>query len=276
MILLISPLKAYATRRLLEEARLMNAGIELVDADQLAKQNFKIDIAKFNALFIRSAFPYFNELKVLAQKLSLAKKYVVDNEFIASGFEVSKWHMYEQLKSADLPMPKTFKLFELGFDSNFKKFPLVLKWQYGFGGKFVHLVRTKDQFKKILAEYPKDQIIVQEYIEADFEYMVMIVGGKSLPKILKFQIKKPINGQPFNYDPYKFFVLNAEINKQVVEIAEKAAMATGKELCKVDILQKGNKFYILEVNRCPSLLPFEPYTKLNVAKIYLDYINSRI
>ena len=67
-------------------------------------------------------------------------------------------------------------------------FPLILKWQYGFGSHHVFLVADSNRLEEIVSLYPKDELIVQEYVEADCEYKIITVGYKSLPLITKYTI----------------------------------------------------------------------------------------
>lgn len=118
---------------------------------------------------------------------------------------------------------------------------------------------------------------MQEFIAADCEYKVITVGYKALPVILKFATH-PITNRP-DFNNYSVIGLNSA-NKQssqiqeIVNFAEQSSLVLKRELAKVDILQKAEKFYILEVNRFPGLESFENLTKYNVAKDFLLYLQN--
>lgn len=268
MVLLISPQNTYATKRLVEEAGNLNVPLEVFDVKNLAAKNFEIDVEKYAALFVRFVHPYFSEIIELTKRFDAAGKYVVDRDFILSGFELSKKKMSEQLEKAGLPIPKT----NYGLRITDYEFPFVLKWIYGFGGHHTYLVRNDEDLKSISEKYPKEELLVQEYIKTDAEFTVFTVGEKALGKILQFQIAD----YGLGIDANKYSILKSENHPEIIRLAERAAQATAREFAKIDILQKDNQFYILEVNRSASLLPFEPYSKINVAKKYIEYIKNKI
>lgn len=295
MILLISPKTAYATQRIVEEAKNASVGIETFDVQELAEKNFNVDVSRYQALYVRQANPYFNEIITLAKKFKEAGKFVVDGEMIVGGFETSKAFMYQKLEASNISIPKTLTLVN-SQDQQFFSSTLnpaerdpalagpetyVLKWIYGFGGHDTHLVHNQEEFTNIIAKHPQDEWLVQEYIEADFEYQVITVGYASLPLVLRFKVQGPASAgsrerrdSRFKADLHRYSIFKAGQLPEVVRIAEEASKATGRELAKVDILQKGDGLYVLEVNRSPSLLPFEPYSKLNVAGEFVRYISS--
>ena len=178
-------------------------------------------------------------------------------------------------------------------------YSLVLKWIYGMGGKNTFLIRSENKFKKVLSLHPISEWMVQEYIPADFEYKVICVGFKALPVVLKIKFNKK-TGRP-EFEKYNVFFLpldgGGEVGvtkdnqtkishppltppveggelKQVITLAEKASRILGRELSKVDILEKDGKFYVLEVNRFPGLEGFEKLTKYNVVKEFVSYLQK--
>ena len=265
MILAISPKDIYATRRLVQEAAVLHVPLEIFSVQDLAKINFQVDVSKYNSLFIRQAFPWFEEVINLAKKFSENGKKVIDGPEILSGFKTSKQLMYNALTTAGLPVPKNV---EVGGGD--LKYPFILKWDYGFGGRHTYLIPNPEEFKKVYNLYPKQELITQEYIPADYEFEVFTVGYLALPKVLKFKIQA--NG--FKADLKNYEIKNSSDLKSVVTLAELAAKATGRELAKVDILEKNGDLFVLEVNRSPSLIPFEQFTGYNVASEYVQYINN--
>ncbi len=264
MILFISPKGKYATKRIIEEAGKLGLEIKYFDIEELAAINFDVDVNRYSFLYVRFAYPYFAQIVDLAKKFHQAGKYIVDGNAIIKGFETSKKYLADLLKQSGIQSPKIYAEGEVSY-------PCVVKWQYGFNSNHVHLVKDQNQFDQIISRYPKDEIIIQEYIRPDYEYMVMCVGYKSLPVILRFQV----NSNGLGYDKFKYSILKTENHPEIASLSEKASKVTGFELSKVDIIEKDKQLYVLEVNRSPSLLPFEPYSKLNIAKELIIYL-SRI
>jgi glutathione synthase/RimK-type ligase-like ATP-grasp enzyme len=276
MILLISPKQVYATKRFIEEAKKLKVALKAFDAKDLAKKGFKIDITKYRSLFIRQGWPYVKEIISLAKRFQAAGKKVVDTSITTGSLGRDKWADYQKLKAAGLPMPKTKSLI---LNPLSLTYPWVLKWNYGFKGRGVFLIENKNQLQPVLKKYPKEELLMQEFIPAEYEYKIITVGYKSLPVILRFKIDEKTKRPDFNtacsvpiYRLSKRPINGRATN--IIEIAEKASKVLRRELAKVDILEAQGKFYILEVNRWPGLQSFEELTEYNAAQDFLKYLVS--
>jgi glutathione synthase/RimK-type ligase-like ATP-grasp enzyme len=272
MILVISAPNSYASKRLLQEAKKLRIKLDILSAEELLKNEFKVDINKYRSLYIRNPYvkgspKYLGEIVNLAKKFNSAQKKVVDSNIANGNLGQGKWVDYQKLMKAGLPIPATKKL-----ESGSEKlgYPFILKWIYGLKGTNVFLVNDYNQLKKILPLHPKKEWLVQEFIKADYEYKVATVGYKALPVVLRFKMKQ--HNFKLEYDRYK--VIKSSQVPKITEIAEKASKLLGRELSKIDILQKGKNFYILEVNRFPGLESFEELTKYNATKGFLEYLRA--
>ena len=293
MILLISPKNLYATKRLINEAKKSKIPLEVLSMEELRAKNFKINIKHYQTLYIRSPFvngspKYFPQIISLAKKFKRAGKKVVDAVIAKGELGEGKAKDYQRLLKAHLPIPKMVTLFD-GRQKVLPKF--VLKWQYGFKGQHVFFVHDKKQILKIAKKYPKGELLAQEFIKADYEYKVITVGYKSLSVVLRFEIDKKTARPDFKkYDVIPVHQFSTSSNsilraspdanrdelrsdyRKVISLAERASKLLGRELAKVDILQKGKKFYILEVNRWPGLKSFEDLTGYNAAGEFVKYL----
>ncbi len=263
MILLISPTIAYATKRFIEECNKASVAVESFDVEQLAARNFEVGVERYDALYVRQAYPYFAEVVALAGRFAAAGKRVVDANII-EGIGEGKAEVYRRLVAANVPIPETV-LF-----ANYKKsFPYILKWVYGFGGKQVHLVHDDAHVRSVLAQHPAKELLAQEFIKARYEYKVITIGYASIAVVLRLETTH----DTFKPDFGKHQTVGREACVDVVTLAERAAQALGRELAKVDILEDfdGNLF-VLEVNRWPGLHNFEDLTGYNVVKDFVQYV----
>jgi len=269
------------------------------------------DISAYSALFVRFPYPFFAQVIGLAKKFRQAGKKVVDAAIAEGDTDHNKWEMYQNLKAHGIDIPKT----ELSSNFKFLNFnfqiPYIVKWIFGIKGRNVYLIENEQEFKKIESKYPVGELIAQEYIEAEYEYKVIIVGYKSLPIVLRFEINnktkrsdfkttevlqlqlsppffkegslpraeevvgvlKQYASNPSDSLPLATFPHEREGELQrVVSLAETASKATKRELAKVDILQKGNQLYVLEVNRWPGFESFEKLSGFNVAGEFVKYL----
>jgi len=271
-ILVISPKNLYIIQRLKEEAVKAGVGLDVVSVGDLEKIDFEVDIGKYNALYVRN--PYLNGFPDLLPKVvQLAKNFKAQGEkivdaIIAEGvLGEGKWEDYQKLQEASLIIPKTTCL-NHGHDLSRFKYPFILKWVYGFKAKDVFLVKNVNQLAKLLPLHPRNEWLIQEFIEADCEYKVITIGYRSTPMLLKFDIAK--TGFGIKY-PTGRPIKSADL-PEVVSLAQRAAKLLGRELAKVDILYSQGKYYILEVNRFPGIKPFESLTKYNLAGEFLRYL----
>lgn len=272
MILVISSKDAYGTKRLFEEARKQKVEIRILDIEELVDLKFKVDISEFDALYIRNPYhktspKYIPQIINLAKKFKAQGKMVVDANIASGKLGQGKWEDYKQLKKAGVLIPKTKQYKSAHY--SLPTIHYILKWIYGMKGKGTFLVKSNSDIKKIPAHIPKEELMWQEFIKADFEYKVICVGYKSIPVVLKFAMNK-LNRPDFR----NFFVLKSSACTKVLDVAQKASKVLGRELSKVDILEKDGKFYVLEVNRFPGLDSFEKLTKFNVFSKFLSYLSS--
>lgn len=277
MILLISPKNVYATNRLIEEASKSNIPMAVLSMEELVDKNFEADIYRYNVLYIRSPFingspKHFPQIIALAKKFKAADKRVVDGVIAEGELGEGKMADYERLRNAKLPIPKTLN-YELGIRNY--EYPFIVKWTYGFKGRGFFFIQNKKDLENIPKHIPKNELMVQEFIDADYEYKVITVGYKALPAVLRLKINKKTHRPDFGQ---KKFVKGKELGNmkitEVIGLAEQASKILKRELAKVDILQKDNQFYILEVNRWPGLKSFEELTHFNAAQSFIEYLKQ--
>jgi glutathione synthase/RimK-type ligase-like ATP-grasp enzyme len=297
MILVISSKKVYAAKRLAQEAGIRKQELGIMDMQDLLDCGFKVDFKKFDVLYVRDPYlkgsaEYLPQIIKLAKRYKAAGKKVVDSAIADGELGKGKWADYQLLTNAGLPIPKTDLLKNFQFPiSNFQ--PLILKWTYGFKAKNVFLIKSEKEYNQVISDFAKassdahykdnkswaKEWLVQEFIQADYEYKVITVGYKALPVVLRFKIKDSgfrtdfksacsvpihrLSGSPINGHA-----------TSIISIAEQSSALLKRELAKVDILEAKGKFYILEVNRFPGLKSFEELTKFNVVKAFLGYLQK--
>jgi len=284
MIYIISSKNVYAAERLLREVRSKKHEVRILDINDLLSCDFKFVINQGDVLYVRN--PYFNgRPDYLPRIIKLAKSFkaqggrVVDANITRGDLGKGKWVDYKKLMKVGLPIPRTWKyesrIMNYGSALSTKHLALsifIIKWIYGMKAKGTFLIKQKSDFKKIPIMIPTKELMAQDYIEADYEYKVITIGYKALPVILRFKFNKKSGRVDFG--SHKTLVKNKNNNKynEITQIAEKASKTLGRELAKVDILEKAGKFYILEVNRFPGLESFEKLTKYNVFGKFLEYL----
>ena len=233
----------------------------VIAARELSSRN--VDATKYNLLYVRFAHPNFPAVIRLAQKFKSLGKPVVDKEWVDKNMSASKLSMYSRLESAGVPIPKTEELSPTGV-----VLPAIVKWIYGYGGKHVWLVRDKKELDAILKLYPRKELLSQEFISSSFEYKVVTVGYKALPFVIKYKID-PLR---LTASLIHFEILKGEKSQKYIRLAEKASKVMGRQLAKVDIMERKGKPLVLEVNRSPGLEPIEKASKVNIFKAFIYFL----
>jgi glutathione synthase/RimK-type ligase-like ATP-grasp enzyme len=124
------------------------------------------------------------------------------------------------------------------------------------------------------AKYDPGELCIQEFLPAEQDYRVLVIGYKALPKIVS---RKPYAGEVVTNS-----AANAEFSPRHIddfpglrELAERAAKALRREFAGVDIRYRNETPLILEVNRQPTFEGFELVTSIDVASAFLHYIETR-
>jgi glutathione synthase/RimK-type ligase-like ATP-grasp enzyme len=161
MILIISSKKVYAAKRLKEEAKIGNSELRIMDVQDLVVCDFKINIGQFNVLYVRDPYlsgraEFLPQIIALAKRFKAAGKKVIDSSIADGELGQGKWVNYQKIQKSGLPIPETRLL--PGYPLPATRYPLILKWIYGFKAKNVFLIKNQDQLKKNPAASSKRRV----------------------------------------------------------------------------------------------------------------------
>jgi len=151
------------------------------------------------------------------------------------------------------------------------EFPLVVKPSCGRHGEGVGILKTKDELNKFISSERKETFMVQPFLEIDEEYRVFVVGEKSLGAIRKTPKKGSVIA---NYAAgAKFHAANIpkKIEDEVVSLCKQQRI----DIAGVDLARVGERFYLLEVNRCPEFKAFSKAAGVNVAREIVRFISGK-
>ena len=233
-------------------------------ADYLFRRELK-NIPKYDAVLIRALTDPLNSSFVAARMAELHGKPVIDDSR-SIVICCDKIHMYRRLAAARVPVPRTVfcgrgdmderratqLLEELGPR-------LVLKAPNSSFSQHVEAVRTPGEFTRVGERFLRraDRIVVQEFVESEFDWRVGVLGGEPIfacryviPQE-SFKILAIVDGKT-RVCPVEAVPL-AEAPPRIVAAAVAAAGAVGDGLYGVDIKQRGDEFYLIEVNDNPSI-----------------------
>lgn len=285
-------------RRFLDEAKKLDIELVPIKYRKLKFVEGKImfgemDLKDFEGWYLRSVGSELEWSKLLqfyARKYSIP---VVDEYLMSEGpLRRFKSIMTWQLLEAGVKYPKSAyveSLADLKKELEKWEFPAIVKLsqggRHGMGTfwiretedieKLVHVLELRREKAKEKGEkmVPLRGFLIQEYIRNDGDYRVMTVGYKCIGGF-KRQVKEEkliLNKSQGNSIAVK------ELPSDVVEIAEKAARVLEVEVAGTDIIRdsKTGQLYIVEVNEAPQFKVFEKRTKVNAARIILEYCKSK-
>lgn len=188
-----------------------------------------------------------------------------------------KYRTCLRLAEAGIQIPKTSLIpneeaIDRALESVGGKFPLVVKTLSGTQGVGVFIVDSYASMKSILQTMWKigndTEILIQQYIEADFDIRCHILGDEFLAAMKRLRVENDfrtnvhLGGQ----------TEKVKLTKEQIEICIKAAKAVGAQWAGVDFMidKKGNAF-VLEVNASPGTDGIEEISGVPVTEKVIEY-----
>ena len=190
----------------------------------------------------------------------------------------NKYRTYKVLKKADIPQPKTVLLpnNDMTLDTVEKsgiKFPAVMKTMTGCQGVGVMLIDSASMCVAVAQTIwkldEKQVLLLQEYIKADGDLRIHIIGGEFIAAMKRLHGNKEFRSNySITHTAEKF-----EPSEEVIEIAKKCAQEIKLSWAGVDIIfDKQKNPYVLEVNTSPGLEGIESVSGVNVTEKLLNFI----
>jgi len=280
-------------KRFREEAEVL--GVELVPVKyrKLKMVEGKIlygdmDMKDFDGWYFRSVGSELEWSKLLQQ---YAKKYripVVDEYLLTEGpLRRYKSIMSWQLAEAGIAYPKTAyieTLKDLEKELKTWNLPVVVKLsaggRHGMGTFWVRELGDLEKLKHILDGRKEKAVLankkkpifrgflVQEYIKNDGDFRVMTIGYKCAGGF-----KRQVKEEKLILNKSQGKSMAIDLPSEVIEIAEKAARVLGVEVAGTDLVRsiETGEVFVIEVNEAPQFKVFEKRTKINAARLILEY-----
>jgi hypothetical protein len=222
---------------------------------------------------------YFNKstesLLFLRFVHQILHKPIVDERLVTKPIIISKMATSLELAQAKLPQPRTFQ-FNTKDDAikniDLFTYPLILKNPAGRKGKNMYKINSKEELTGFLDKIPDLMpFLFQEFLETDGDIRILVVGYKVIGAMKRHLVPGDFRANiSQGADAEKF-----ELNKEVTELAIKAAEVTETEFAGVDLIESKGKFYVIEVNRAPQFKGFRTYTKIDPSPFIIDYLEKK-
>jgi glutathione synthase/RimK-type ligase-like ATP-grasp enzyme len=229
---------------------------------------FPVDIkriARLDGLFIRSRTDPMNISFVAAKMAEFHDIPVIDDP---DSIQIcsDKINMYLHMMQKGVPIPETLFLQKKEITPVQARetlehlgIPVIVKEPSTSFSARVEKVETVPDFLRVAKRFIKlsDWIVAQAFVESQFDWRVGVLNGKVLYACKyiipteSFKIQATVNGH-IVYCAVKSVPLE-RVPDRIVEVALKAAGAVGAGLYGVDIKEKDEQVYVIEVNDNPSL-----------------------
>lgn len=240
------------------------------------------DIAQYDVLLVREVFAYFKYALNIISYMKNKGKLVVDNNLAEEKMMINKLIDGQRIVQAALPFPKTYHAHTL---SNYLKlipriekecgYPLVVKHRSSGKGAKIYKVDDRLDLENLLNELNEEnklgRFYIQEFLPLAADYRVLVVADQVVGAMLRIPKKGDFRAN-FSLGGT---VQPAELTDELRDLAAKAAKATNCNFGGVDVVYtKEGKPYLLEVNRTPGFQGFTQAHGINVAKMFVDYIEK--
>lgn len=145
------------------------------------------------------------------------------------------------------------------------KYPVVIKAVDGQKGRMNFLAKNYDEAKRVFAENPEVEFIVQQYIPNTHDLRIQVYGGHAALVMQRMAQEGSHLNNTSAGGGAKLIPLS-RIDKTVLRLAERAAAAVGLQVSGVDVMpnSKTGKYYILEANQGSQIVTGK-FTHENIA-----------
>ncbi|MGI5841400.1 MAG: ATP-grasp domain-containing protein [Patescibacteria group bacterium] len=236
------------------------------------------NLEDYGVVFFRSAKNHWEEVSIIVDTVD--ERVAVVDPVIKRGrpSDICKIYQMRCLTKSGLRTPKTV-MGDLRWlrenSSNLFKYPMILKGSRGDRRsqvfKFYREVDWDERWEACLCKEKQEgqRYMLQEYIENNEDYRVMVVGDKVLG------VMKRAVGEN---ERLKNVFSQVELPKKATDLAAKAARVCGVAIAGVDLVYKQGEEEPLfwEVNKTPNYSRFMEVTGIDVAGEIVKYLASLV
>lgn len=220
---------------------------------------------------------------VMHQAVAPFIKHLIDNGvFVLNGNSFVKLTEYNKLRqhiilsNANLPVIPTKVFFNTNSAkrafNTFKK-PMIAKWIYGGGGRYVKLVNTWEELSVLLETWGASNTLIQEKIDIKFDFRVLILGGKVLGVMKReagsgeFRTNISLGGEG----------KMVKAGENFEKLGLLAAGSIDGDFIGVDIMMDSSgKPYIVELNTYSGFEGFEKATGISVGNQLIEFCEKKV
>lgn len=263
MAILVNPEESHppsdkdAIKRFIKAAAKVGINAETVTAATIGQ------LSQYDALFIRETTAIDHHTYRLARRAEKEGLVVIDDStsilrccnkvFLHDAFSYNRVPSLKTRTIID-NSEETLNAMETEFG-----YPMVMKIPEGAFSKGVFKIKDRNELKQKTSELLNDSalLLVQEFVYTEFDWRIGVLNNRPIFACRYMMVAN--HWQIYNHTAKRsesggFETLPTfEAPKSVLDAALKACALIGNGLYGVDIKQKGNQVYVIEVNDNPSL-----------------------
>ena len=170
----------------------------------------------------------------------------------------NKFSSYINFVNDNVPTPKTclvtdIEYIDQGIEEVGGKFPLILKFTEGHGGKGVMKLETRESLVSVIQAIQSEpesnvELILQELKKIKDDRRILVLNGQVIAASKRKKMADDFRTNVSlgsDVEPHK-------PNDKEMELAVRAAKSVGCYYCGVDIIQVDGEYFVLEVNPSPG------------------------
>lgn len=249
------PSDQQALNKFVRLGKKIGLNVELIDKKSYSR------LAEYDALFIRETTGINHYTYRFAKKAESEGMVVIDDPDSIVRC-TNKVYLAELLRTRKIPAPKSIVL-QKDMPNNIGEgigFPAVIKIPDGSFSRGIYKANTPEEAAKIAQDLFKESelLLAQEFLYTEFDWRIGILNNQPLFASQYFMSKA--HWQIIKHGPegkadeggFKTFPVD-EAPAAAIDLALSAARLIGNGFYGVDIKQRGDDFYVIEVNDNPNI-----------------------
>ena len=249
------PSNQKALDRFGDAARQCQLNVEFIQKDDYAR------LAEFDALFIRETTAVNHHTYRFARRAAAERLIVIDDpESILKC--TNKVFLAELLERYRVPQPKTMIAHRDNRDAVVERLglPCVLKQPDSAFSQGVRKCETAEAFQASLDQLLEvsELVIAQEFLPTEFDWRIGVLDGQALYACRYYMVRAhwqiaQTDESGHTKDGRVVAVPFADVPRNVMTAALRAARLIGNGLYGVDLKQVGRRVYVIEINDNPNI-----------------------
>jgi len=207
-----------------------------------------------------------------------SKNVFIINNKEAIALCANKYNTTVKLRTGGVPVPRTCLINNIReLDEVLEKiggqFPVILKTLRGSAGIGVSKIDSKESLTGVLQSLWKHraQLLLQEFIESDYDVRTIILDGKIVSVMKRNKIKGDFRSNFSLGGTVETYKLSPKEEKVVLD----SAKLSGAFFCGVDHMVSNGQPYVIEVNASPGSKGMQKATGINVIEVLMTYVSDK-